>query len=422
MPPGSAKSTYASVEFPAWYLGRRPQENIIAASHTQELAEHFGRQVRNIIAGPDYKILWGSTLSDDSRSVGRWATSEGGMYFGVGVGSSVTGRRGNLGLIDDPVKGKEAADSKAEKEKTWNWYITDFLTRLKPDAVQVIIQTRWSEDDLAGRILDREYSQWEVLSLPMEAQDNDPLGRKVGERLWSDYFTDEMVQQAKRDPRSWSALYQQNPTPDEGTYFKREWFKWYTKPPANAHKYLSSDFAVNEDEDADSTEIGIHSVIPDGDLYACVDGWGGKKAADIWIEEYLTLVERHKTLCEFNEAGVIRRSIEPFLKKRRQERKVFGRCEWITSIADKAARARSLQSMAACGRVWLPDNEYGNRVLADLLKFPAGADDDTVDMLGLMARAIDQAHPGIAPPAKLGPKPRDRYGFDDEPLPNWKTA
>jgi hypothetical protein len=423
MPPGSAKSTYASVEFPPWYMGRRPKENVIAASHGEELAEDFGRKCRNIVADPRYALLWGHGLAEDQGAARRWANTEGGQYYAVGVGSSVTGRRGDLGLIDDPVKGQVAADSETEREKAWKWYQSDFLTRLKPGAAQIIIMTRWHEDDLAGRILKQQPGQWEVICLPMEAGDKDPLGRAKGERLWSDYFTDDMVQQAKLNPRTWGALYQQNPTPEEGTFFKREWFKFYKEAPKGVNKYLSSDFAVTEDG-GDDTEIGIHGIAENRDLYLCLDGWGGQKSPDKWFDEYLTLVARHKTLCEFNEGGVIRRSIEAFLTNRRRERGVYGRCEWINPIGDKAARARSLQGMAAAGKVYLPDNEYGHRVLSDLLKFPASDKDHTVDMCGLMARALDEAHPGVVP-APVNTQKKDRWANDDDEetdTTNWKVA
>ena len=136
----------------------------------------------------------------------------------------MTGRRADLLVIDDPVRGREDADSERSRETTWQWYLADALPRLKPDAAVVLIMTRWHLDDLAGRILDRERDRWSVLSLPMEAQPGDPLGRKPGERLWPGWFTEQMVEDAKRDVRGWNSLYQQNPAPDEGTYFHADWF------------------------------------------------------------------------------------------------------------------------------------------------------------------------------------------------------
>jgi len=131
MPPGSAKSTYASVLFPPWYLGRNPKNNIITASHTAELAENFGRKVRNIVGSQEFNSVFKFGLMGDSKAAGRWGVETGGEYFAVGVGGSVTGRRADLGLIDDPVKSREDADSETIRNKTWDWYLSDFRTRLK---------------------------------------------------------------------------------------------------------------------------------------------------------------------------------------------------------------------------------------------------------------------------------------------------
>lgn len=213
LPPGSAKSTYSSIYFPSWYLGRNPKNCVIACSHTLELAERFGRRARNVVGNELFRLLFDLGLSPDSQAAGRWETGLGGEYFAAGVGGSITGRRADLGIIDDPVKSREAADSEVQREMAWQWYLNDFLTRLKPGARQVVVQTRWHEDDLAGRILEREADQWRVISLPMEAEGGDPLGRKEGELLWPEWFDQEMVDRAKADARSWSALYQQRPRP-----------------------------------------------------------------------------------------------------------------------------------------------------------------------------------------------------------------
>ncbi|MCC7017889.1 MAG: terminase, partial [Rhodospirillales bacterium] len=225
MPPGSAKSTYASILFPAWYLGRNPDKHVLASSHTTELAERFGRRVRNIIAEPDYGKVFQTRLAADSQAAGRWATQQGGEYYAAGVGSAILGFRADLGLIDDPVAGREAADSEREREKIWEWYKSDFYTRLKPGAAIVLIMQRWREDDLAGRLLDEAEKggeQWEVLRLPMEAEEGDALGREPGEPLWPEWFTSDMREQARRDPRNWLALYQQRPRAESGGELRRE--------------------------------------------------------------------------------------------------------------------------------------------------------------------------------------------------------
>ena len=223
MPPGSAKSLYTSILFPAWYLANKPKSSIIAASHTGELAEYFGRRVRNTI-GNNAEIL-GYSLSMDNKAAGRWTTSTGGEYFAAGVGGAITGRRADLALIDDPVKSKEAAESEVDREKVWEWYRSDLYTRLKPDAAIVLIMTRWHEEDLGGRLLMEMESggdQWKVLKLPALANSNDdPLGRAVDEPLWPEWEGKEALdrKRAAIGEREFGALFQQDPRPAGTSFF-----------------------------------------------------------------------------------------------------------------------------------------------------------------------------------------------------------
>ncbi len=439
MPPGSAKSTYASVRFPAYFLGRFPQKSIITASYGESLATLFGRRVRNIVASPEYRMLFpGSTLAEDSRAKGEWETSEGGSYFAAGVGTGIAGRRADLGVIDDPVKGRAEADSELVRNNTWDWYKSDFLTRLKPGAAQIIIQTRWHEDDPSGRILPEKWNgesgeftgfdgqTWRVICLPAQAGNNDPLGRKLGEWLWPEWFDEAFWHETKRaqqfeDIRNWTSLYQQTPTPDEGTFFKREWFKRYRigDEPRRLSKYGASDYAVTEDG-GDFTEHGIGGFDEHEDLWI-VGWWSGQKTPDIWIDNQIDLAKDHGPYAWVAEGGQIRRSIESFLKKRLKQRKTYFRIEWITSGKDKPANARGFQALASQGKVWVPRCEWGDELIDQLIAFPAGKYDDKVDVCGLFGRILDQAYgPRSIPPDEK--RKRDAYGDDEEHEDNWKTA
>lgn len=386
MPPGSAKSWYTSVEFAAWFVGRNPAMSVIAASHTQELAERFGRRVRNIVASEAARNVFGVQLADDSQAAGRWDTNKGGEYFAAGVGGSITGRRADLTIIDDPVKSREDADSDRSRAHAWEWYVNDLLTRLKPGARQIVVMTRWHEDDLGGRILDRERGKWTLIELPMEAMHNDPLGRAPGERLWPEWFTQEMIDTAKLDSRGWHALYQQQPTADEGDYFKREWFREYDEPPALT-MYGASDYAVTSDG-GDYTEHGVFGVDAQDNIYL-VDWWRGQTASDVWIERKCDLILQHQPLYWFGESGVIRRSVEPYLTKRMQERRAYCKIEWLASIADKEARARSIQAKAAAGKLFVPKRApWVTDVVGQALRFPSGKYDDAIDVLSLIGRGL----------------------------------
>ena len=400
MPPGSAKSTYTSVEFPSWYFGKYPKNSIIAASHTQELAERFGRRVRNIVASTEMQAVFGVGVAEDSSSAGRWDTNAGGEYFAAGVGGSITGRRADLAIIDDPVKSREDADSERIRDKTWDWYVNDLLTRLKPGAKQIVVMTRWHEDDLGGRILERERDRWHLIELPMEAVGSDPLGRQPGERLWPEWFTADMVETAKRDVRGWNALYQQRPVPDEGAFFKRDWFGEYEDTPGTLNVYGASDYAVT-DGAGDWTEHCVIGVDSQSNIYV-LDWWRGQTSPDEWIDRKCDLIKRHKPLCWFGEAGPIRRSVEPFMVRRMEERQAYCRVEWLASIADKTARARAIQARASMGKVWFPKHAtWKSDVMAQMLMFPAGKHDDAVDALSLIGRGLEQVI-DAAPRKKTG--------------------
>lgn len=222
MPPGSAKSTYASIVFPVWWLSRHPMSSIIATSHTASLAERFGRQARDLVL--EHSGALGYTLTGNRPAGGHWQTSERGEYFAAGVRGPLTGRRADLAIIDDPIKSHLEAESSVLRERLWDWYRSDLTTRLKPKGGIVLIMTRWHEDDLGGRLLAQNASEWRVLRLAALAEDDDPLAREPGEALWPQWEdrTALLRRQATIGERSWSALYQQSPRPDVGTLFRTE--------------------------------------------------------------------------------------------------------------------------------------------------------------------------------------------------------
>ncbi len=162
LPPGSAKSTYASLLFPPWFLANRPWSHVIAASHTASLARSFGRGVRTLIQEHESRLgLW---LDPSNRSAGRFGVVGGGSYFATGVRGPVTGRRADLLLIDDPVKSQAEADSGAMRDHLWDWFRSDLVTRLKPGGRVVLVMTRWHPDDLGGRLL-QSADAWRVVRL-----------------------------------------------------------------------------------------------------------------------------------------------------------------------------------------------------------------------------------------------------------------
>jgi hypothetical protein len=393
-PPQHGKSEIISRRLSAYILGLDPTRDIIAASATALLAEGFGRDVRNCIASEECRRLFPDLkLAEDSQAKGRWNTDQGGSYYAVGIGGQLFGR-GGMAIIDDPFGSWADAQSETIRDSVWAWYTGTLYNRVRPGQPIIVIQHRMHEDDLAGRLIEAAKTggdQWEIVTLPADLEDPP----------WPERYDRDALLRIKHNtaPQQWASLYMGDPTPDEGIFFKREWFFRYSETPL-VRKYMTSDFAVTdaaEADDPDYTEIGVHGAAQTEEgatrLYLCMDGWTGRKAPLAWLDEYLNLVLRHKPQCEFAEVGPIRRAIEGFLKQKRLERKAFGQMEWIPHIGDKSANARALQTMASMGLVGLPVGDYGDYILEQLLKFPAGKHDDAVDMCALMARAVDEAFP-----------------------------
>jgi hypothetical protein len=214
-PPGHAKSTYASILYPGYYVGRNPDKQLIAASHTKDLAAQFGRKVRNLFGADEWPFA--VQLAEDSQAADQWSTGKGGGYYAVGVVGKVHGRRADGIIIDDPIGSRADADSKLTREAVWQWYKTDLRTRMKPGGFIILIQTRWHTDDLAGRLLPKTYDgrtgwvtstegeKWCVVNLPALAEKNDPLGRKPGEALWPEWWTQARMEAERRaqTARNW---------------------------------------------------------------------------------------------------------------------------------------------------------------------------------------------------------------------------
>lgn len=413
MPPGSAKSTYASVLFVPWYYSLHPGDSVIAGSHTAELAEKWGRRVRNLIH--EHQRTLGVGLASTNQAAGRWETTHGGEYFAAGVGGSIAGWRGDLVMIDDPVRSREDAESPTVRAKAWDWYRSDVYPRLKPKGKIALIQTRWHEDDLAGRILndqDNGGDRWVVISLPALAEENDALGRPPGQPLWPEWENLQELERKRRavGPRDWNALYQQRPAPEEGDYFKVEWLRPYTEQPARdtLRVYGGSDYAVT----ADGGDFTVHVVVgldPDGRMYL-LDLYREQASSEKWIEAFCDLVRKWKPMAWAEETGQIRAGLGPFLDRRQRERAAYVARETFPTRGDKAVRAQSIRGRMALEGLYVPEHMpwYPN-FRTELLSFPASRFDDQVDALGLVGQLLDYMLVGSKPAPP--PKPKIDTGY-----------
>ena len=407
MPPRHGKSMLASEFFPAWYLGRNPDHYVIAATYAQELADDFGRKVRNQIADPAFGAIFpGVSLRTDSQSAKRFHVTGGGSvgqdgtYVAVGIGGPITGRGAHLLLIDDPVKNREDADSEVIRDKTKAWYTSTAYTRLMPGGRIIIIQTRWHEDDLSGWLLeDHGHEGWEVLNLP--AIDD------AGKALWPEQYDIPALEKIRLaiGPRDWSALYQQRPSPESGNYFKAEWLRSYDRlpPRSTLNVYGASDYAVT----ADGGDFTVHVVVgidPEGRMYL-LDLWRGQASSDTWIEAFCDLVAKWKPIGWAEETGQIRSGVGPFIEARMRERQAYVYREVFPTRGDKAIRAQSIRGRIAMNGLYVFNQApYRADLVSEMMSFPVGVHDDQVDALGLVGQLLDRMQAGVPEP-KVERKP-----------------
>jgi len=388
MPPGSAKSQNTSVIFPPWFLQRRPGTRILACSCSADLIESFSRECRNSV-DTNFKQL-GYSLAQDSRAVAEWSTTNGGTYKCAGVGAAISGRRADAGVIDDYIGSQEDADSKLIRDKQWQWYLNDFWTRLKPNSIQIIVANRRHEDDLVGRILEKEQNDWVVIRLPFFAEDNDPLGRVVGEPLWKEWFTPEMARKIAQLPaRTQAGLYQQRPAPEEGDYFKSEWLLTYDRDEyeqifksPDLRVYGAGDWAVSESKDANRSCFGGAVETNNGTIYILPDLFWKVSGPSETVKAFVDFLQRRKPLVTWSEKGHISKAWGPFLKEQMQERQVYAHIEEVTPARAKDVRARSIQGRMSMGKVKFPAfASWWPSAMHELLTFPGGKTDDFVDFI-----------------------------------------
>jgi predicted phage terminase large subunit-like protein len=383
LPPGSAKSTFASLLFPAWWIAAHPGASIITACHTAGLAEHFGRGVRSLLT--EHAVRLNVDIRQDARAAARFQTGREGGYFAIGVHGAVTGRRADLAVIDDPVRSFIDAESLAARDRLWNWYRSELITRLKPNAKTVLVMTRWHHDDLAGRLLDQ--GTWTILRLPALAEAGDPMGREPGEALWPAWEDRDalLAKQTEIGERGFAALFQQSPHLRQGRIFDVAKFKLIDDAPAGK-TVRAWDLAAMADTSGDPDwTAGVKLVRDEADGYAVLDVTR-VRADSVSVAALIKDVARQDGASvviglprDPGQAGMYQVA---FLTRMLAGFHVVSSPETKT----KALRAASVATQLGGGNFGLRRAAWNAAFLDELSVFPDGRKDDQVDAL---SRAFD---------------------------------
>ncbi len=377
LPPGSAKSTYASLLLPPWFLARNPKASVIATSHTRSLAQSFGHGVRGLIM--EHQLRLGVQVSPSSQGAERFGLVQGGSYFATGVRGPITGRRADLVIIDDPVKSHREADSALERDHLWEWFRSDLVTRLKPGGRMVLVMTRWHPDDLGGRLLESSDS-WRVLRLPALAEAEDPLGRAPGEALWPS-FEGRIALERKRvmiGDRSFAALFQQSPSVAGGRLFQVRRIA-VVDEAIEGPSVRAWDLAASTD--GGDWTVGVLLCRGAGggsyQVHDVVRLQGGPEQVEAAIKRVAAVDGREVAIGLPQDPGQAGRAQVSYLTRGLAGFRVTSSVE----SGAKSTRAMPVASQANAGNLSLLRGSWNRAFLEEQQDFPAGAKDDQVDAL-----------------------------------------
>lgn len=398
MPPRHGKSQIASKLFPAWHLGHNPDHEIIACSYNSALANDFSREVREVMRSQRYTTLFPkSRLNPDSQSVEAWKLlpNEGlvsGGYVAAGIGGPINGKGAHVLIIDDPIKNEEEASSSDFLGKIMRWFDSTAYTRLAPGGGVLVIQTWWSDLDLAGQLQEQMKEdplndQYDVVKYPAIAIEEETF-RDVGDALHPDRFPLEALDRIRRKlggetGRFWNALYQQNPIPAEGAYFTKDMFVWRTEPVQvdSCHIYQAWDFAIGEKKWNDYT-VGVTIAVDYDDNAHVMEVVRFRSGDQLKIaNEMLDAYERYpRVMAIAAEDGQIWRGVKAHFFKRASERRLYPSVEEMRALTDKMVRAQPLQGRMKQRKVTFPKSGgWIGDLQKEFLRFPAGMHDDIVD-------------------------------------------
>ena len=375
MPPQHGKSMSTTETLPSWYLGRYPNNRVIQASYNEETAERFCRRNKEKIR--EYGDIFSIKIGPIERSTEFELDNNVGRMISRGIMSGITSNPANLIIIDDPIKNRLEADSETFRDRLWEEWQNTIKTRLAAGAKVIVIMTRWHEDDLAGRILHNEKNVT-LINLPCEAEENDPLGREIGQALFPEIGKDnKWLQEFKQGyktsdgSRAWNALFQGRPTAEEGNLIKRQWFKYYDKLPELVFTMLSVDATFKDGDNSDFVSIQL---------------WGKRDANCYLVERYKARMDFPSTLAVIENMHRKYRPHETIIEDKANGSAIIsvlkGKISGLIGVnpeGGKVARVNAVSPLIEAGNVFLPRNV--SDMVDECASFPNGSHDDDVDAM-----------------------------------------
>ena len=393
-PPQHGKSELVTVRYPVWRLEFDPRLRVIVSAYNQTYVDKLARKIRRIaLARGCFRF------ASDRLAASEWELVAGGGLLAVGIGGGVTGNPAELAIIDDPIKGREDAESEIQREKVWEWYVDELSTRIQQDGQKLLVLTPWHEDDLRGRILNSpEAKHWTVVRLPAISEgEGDPLGRPEGTPLCAERRSLEwLLDQKALGERSFQALYQCNPTPREGSFFQvgRLLENLRGEVPSIVRWSRAWDLAASKGNGDFS--VGVLMGLDGQGRFWIVDVTRGQWSPDERNERM------RQTARVDGESVSIRLPQDPGQAGKEQAqaliRMLAGYSVKAISVSgDKQVRADPLAAQLNAGNVLLLRAPWNAAFIEELRQFPSGRHDDAVDAAADAFNELTAGSPPVMP-------------------------